>query len=216
MPLSALSSRRISHSRARPLPPRGDVLLNRSYVGASFAARCQRLHRIGAQRVRQDIAGDGWYCDNQSVGESFDTSEGRRMKSTASRRGDHIDLSLAQLADRLAIRELIDAYAYCADRRDAAGQMALFTEDTDFQVYMDSNTPSPTQHLRGRAALAPVFDELNTYVATMHFNGQSTTVLNGDHASGVKYCLAHHVKVDGSARSLMTAAIRYLDAFIKH
>ena len=137
------------------------------------------------------------------------------MISTDSPRGDHTDLSLAQLADRLAIRELVDAYAYCADRRDATGQMALFTEDTDFQVYMDSRDPAPTQHLRGRAALAPVFDELNTYQATMHFNGQSTTVLDGDHASGVTYCLAHHVKVDGSARSLMIAAIRYLDSFVK-
>jgi hypothetical protein len=110
---------------------------------------------------------------------------------------------------------LVDAYAYCADRRDAAGQMALFTEDTDFVVHMDSRNPAPTQHLRGRAALAPVFDELNTYVATMHFNGQSTTVLGGDNASGVTYCLAHHVKVDGSSRSLMIAAIRYLDTFVK-
>ena len=93
--------------------------------------------------------------------------------------------------------------------------MALFTEDTDFLVYMDSHSPSPTQHLRGRPALAPVFDELNTYVATMHFNGQSTAVLNGDHAAGVTYCLAHHVKVEGSTRSLMVAAIRYLDSFVK-
>jgi ketosteroid isomerase-like protein len=116
----------------------------------------------------------------------------------------------------LAIRELVDAYAYCADRRDAAGQMALFTEDTDFLVYMNASNPSPPQHLRGRAALAPVFDELNTYESTMHFNGQSTTVLDGDDASGVTYCLAHHVKVDGSARSLMIAAIRYLDSFVKH
>jgi SnoaL-like domain len=137
------------------------------------------------------------------------------MISTDSRRGDHTDLSLAQVADRLAIRELVDAYAYCADRRDAAGQMVLFTEDTDFQVYMDTHRPSPNQHLRGRAALAPVFDELNSYVATMHFNGQSTAVLDGDHASGVTYCLAHHIKVDGSARSLMIAAIRYLDSFVK-
>jgi ketosteroid isomerase-like protein len=137
------------------------------------------------------------------------------MIFTDSPRGDHTDLSLAQLADRLAIRELVDAYAYCADRRDATGQMALFTEDTDFQVFMDTHCPSPTQHLEGRAALAPVFDELNTYIATMHFNGQSTTVLDGDHASGVTYCLAHHVKVDGSARSLMIAAIRYLDSFVK-
>ena len=120
------------------------------------------------------------------------------------------------MADRLAIRELVDAYAYCADRRDAAGQMALFTEDANFLVYMDSRNPEPTHHLRGRAALAPVFDELNTYQATTHFNGQSTTVLDGEHATGVAYCLAHHVKVDGSTRSLMIAAIRYLDTFVKH
>src|ERR1700757_460677 len=138
------------------------------------------------------------------------------MISADSRRGDHADLSVPQLADRLAIRELVDAYAYCADRRDATGQMALFTEDTDFLVYMDGHDGSPTQPLRGRAALAPVFDELNTYVTTMHFNGQSTVVLDGDHASGVTYCLAHHVRVAGSARSLMVAAIRYLDSFVKH
>lgn len=138
------------------------------------------------------------------------------MMSGHSRRDDHANLSLPQLADRLAIRELVDAYAYCADRRDAAGQIALFTEDTDFLVYMNASNPSPPQHLRGRAALAPVFDELNTYESTMHFNGQSTTVLDGDDASGVTYCLAHHVKVDGSARSLMIAAIRYLDSFVKH
>jgi hypothetical protein len=138
------------------------------------------------------------------------------MTSVDFPRGEGAEFSVREVADRLAIRELVDAYAYCADRRDAAGQLALFTEDTDFLVYMDSRNPAPTQHLRGRAALAPVFDELNTYEATMHFNGQSTTVLDGDHASGVTYCLAHHVKVDGSARSLMIAAIRYLDAFVKH
>jgi ketosteroid isomerase-like protein len=132
-----------------------------------------------------------------------------------SRSRDDTDVSVPQLADQLAIRRLVDAYAYCADRRDATGQMALFTEDTEFLVYMDSRSPSPTQHLRGRAALAPVFDELNTYVTTMHFNGQSTAVLDGDRASGVTYCLAHHVKVEGSVRSLMVAAIRYLDSFVK-
>ena len=138
------------------------------------------------------------------------------MTSGDFRRANHAGPSLQQVADRLAIRELVDAYAYCADRRDAAGQMALFTEDADFLVYMDSRNPEPTQHLRGRAALAPVFDELNTYQATTHFNGQSTTVLDGEHATGVAYCLAHHVKVDGSTRILMIAAIRYLDTVVKH
>src|SRR5882762_2168345 len=109
-------------------------------------------------------------------------------------RAEHEALSPRDAADRLAIRELVDAYAYCADRRDATGQMSLFTEDTHFLVYMDVSNPTPAQHIQGRAALAPVFDALNSYESTMHFNGQSTTELDGDHASGVAYCLAHHVK----------------------
>jgi uncharacterized protein YneR len=31
----------------------------------------------------------------------------------------------------------------------------------------------------------------------------------------VTYCLAHHVKVEDSERSLMIAAIRYLDTYVK-
>jgi SnoaL-like domain len=44
----------------------------------------------------------------------------------------HAMLTASEAADRLAIRELFDAYAHCADRRDAEGQKALFTADTRF------------------------------------------------------------------------------------
>ena len=43
----------------------------------------------------------------------------------------HVAISPEEAADRLAIRELVEAYAHCADRRDAKGQMALFTADTE-------------------------------------------------------------------------------------
>jgi ketosteroid isomerase-like protein len=118
-------------------------------------------------------------------------------------------------ADRLAIRELIDAYAHCADRRDADGQKALFTEDTHFLVYMEGEGSDPTQELNGREALIPVFDDLNRYDATTHFNGQSTVVLDGDRASGESYCLAHHLYTEGGERKLMVASLRYLDTFVK-
>ena len=118
--------------------------------------------------------------------------------------------------DRLAIRELVDAYARCADRRDAAGQMALFTEDTHFVVYMDPTLDEPTQELHGRAALAPVFDQLNTYATTTHFNGQSTVDLDGERATGESYCLAHHLSVDEDGRrTMMIASLRYLDEFVR-
>jgi hypothetical protein len=45
----------------------------------------------------------------------------------------HVAVSPEEAADRLAIRELVEAYAYCADRRDANG--------------MDRPRSRPRQHL---------------------------------------------------------------------
>jgi hypothetical protein len=138
----------------------------------------------------------------------LDMSEGVLMAT-------HTAVPAQEAADRLAIRELFDAYAHCADRRDAKGQMALFTADTRFLVYMDRGSDQPTQELTGREALAPVFDQLNTYQATMHFNGQSTVVLDGDRAEGESYCIAHHLYEIEGQRTLMVAFIRYLDQFAR-
>ena len=128
----------------------------------------------------------------------------------------HIRISPEEAADRLAIRELVEAYAHCADRRDAKGQMALFTKDTHFVVYMNAKDPKPSMDLRGRDALAPVFADLNKYDATTHFVGQSTIfTLTGVRATGEAYCLAHHVTVDGGKRRIMIASLRYNDTFVK-
>ena len=94
--------------------------------------------------------------------------------------------------------------------------MSLFTPDTHFVVFMNAKDPTPSQELRSREALAPVFAELNKYDATTHFVGQSTIfTLTSDRATGEAYCLAHHVTVDGGKRSLMLASLRYLDTFVK-
>ena len=128
----------------------------------------------------------------------------------------HITISPGEAADRLAIRELVEAYAHCADRRDAKGQMALFTANTHFVVYMDAKNPVPTMELHLRDALAPVFADLNKYQATTHFVGQSTIfTFATDRATGEAYCLAHHVTVDGERRRLMVASLRYYDTFVK-
>src|SRR6266478_7473015 len=129
---------------------------------------------------------------------------------------EHSAISPSEAADRLAIRELVEAYAYCADRRDAKGQLALFTADTHFVVFMNAKDPKPSQELRSREALAPVFADLNQYEATTHFVGQSTIfTLTDDRGTGEAYCLAHHVTVDSSKRRLMVASLRYLDTFVK-
>jgi ketosteroid isomerase-like protein len=128
----------------------------------------------------------------------------------------HVTISPSEAADRLAIRELVEAYAHFADRRDAKGQMSLFTEDTHFVVYMNAKDAKPSQELNSREELAPVFADLNKYEATMHFVGQSTILsLAGNRATGEAYTLAHHLTIDGGKRRLMVAALRYSDQFVK-
>jgi hypothetical protein len=128
---------------------------------------------------------------------------------------DHTFITAEEAADRLAIRELVDAYAHCADRRDAEGQKALFTADTRFVVYMAGEGADATDDLHGRESLTPVFENLNTYETTTHFNGQSTVALDGDRATGETYCIAHHVYTADGERKLMIAALRYGDTFVK-
>jgi hypothetical protein len=128
----------------------------------------------------------------------------------------HVTISPSEAADRLAIRELTEAYAHCADRRDAKGQMSLFTAETHFVVFMNAKDSKPSMELHSREALAPVFAGLNKYDATTHFIGQSTVfTLTSDRATGEAYCLAHHITVNGEKRHLMLASLRYLDTFIK-
>jgi len=73
--------------------------------------------------------------------------------------------------------------------------MTLFTEGARFVMYMDTKSDISSQELQGRDALAPAFDNLNQYEATTHFNGQGTVVLDDTEATGVSYCLAHHVSL---------------------
>ena len=127
----------------------------------------------------------------------------------------HDLISGPEAADRLEIRELVDAYAHCADRRDAKGQISLFTEDTHFVVFMDAKSEKPSIEFNRREDLAPIFDDLNKYEATTHFIGQCTIALDGDNATGETYCIAHHVLTTEGKRTLFIASLRYYDIFAK-
>jgi hypothetical protein len=127
----------------------------------------------------------------------------------------HAGISPEEAADRLAIRELIEAYAHCADRRDAKGQMALFTPDTHFVIYMNARDPTPTREIHSREELADIFADLKRYTATMHFLGQTTILtLADERGTAETYCMPHHYN-SGRTQTLMIAALRYADTFVK-
>jgi SnoaL-like domain len=80
---------------------------------------------------------------------------------------------------------------------------------------MDGEGTDATYVLQGREALTPVFDDLNRYEATTHFNGQSTVTIEGNSATGESYTIAHHVYTENGARKIMVASLRYLDTYTK-
>ena len=122
--------------------------------------------------------------------------------------------ALQAITDRLALRDVVDAYAHCADRRDARGQAAVFAEDGEVRLFQGSASTEPVEVIRGRDALAKTFAGLiERYDATTYLNGQSSVAVTGDEAVGETYCMAHHLLRQAGERVLLTMAIRYLDTF---
>jgi hypothetical protein len=79
---------------------------------------------------------------------------------------NYAGISSAENADRLGIRELIESYATYANRRDEKGQMAPFTADAHFVVYMGVQDPKPSIELRSREALAGTPRRVSTPTAS--------------------------------------------------
>jgi hypothetical protein len=123
-------------------------------------------------------------------------------------------LTREQVADRIEIRELVDAYARYADRREPEKQYALYAPLGRTLVYAEGPESEPqvlktaAEHLAGFAALA-------RYAATTHFNGQCTIELDGDEATAETYCLAHHILDEGGQRTLIVMSIRYEDVLMR-
>jgi hypothetical protein len=105
-----------------------------------------------------------------------------------------------------------------ADRKLTAAQAALFTDDAVIEVYTGEpgKDDKPVQVLRGRKEIESGIGEgLKQYTVTMHFNGQSTVLINGDQAANESYTLAHHFWIENGKRMLLVMGIRYYDTIVR-
>jgi len=116
------------------------------------------------------------------------------------------------VADRTALRDLVDAYALHVDRRDAEAVAALFTDDGRLVSRLnDAGAPIVR---RGRQEIAAALVAgLDRYVATTHIVGGQVVTIDGDGATGDTVCLAHHVYENASGRRLLVMAVRYSDTY---
>ena len=117
--------------------------------------------------------------------------------------------------DRLAISDLVHAYAQGVDRRDADAVAALFTQEGTFVAYATPGATEPTSRSQGRPAIAKAIGTARYYRQTTHTIGSHLATVTGDRATGETRCVAYHVLGDEGAETLLVWHIRYLDAFTR-
>jgi uncharacterized protein (TIGR02246 family) len=121
--------------------------------------------------------------------------------------------SVALVADRLAVSDLVHAYAQGVDRRDPKAVAGLFTEDGTFVAYATPGASEPTSRSHGRAEITKAIAMARHYRSTTHTIGNHLASIDGDRATGETRCVAYHVLGDEGSEVLLVWHIRYLDTY---
>ena len=120
------------------------------------------------------------------------------------------------MADRLALRQLVEAYARGADRRQAELVASLFG---DTGVLSRADAPGePGWTRNGAAEIEGPMRRLSRYDVTTHFLGQQSVSFDADdpdRATGETYCLAHHLHVVDDVQVNDIMSIRYQDEYVR-
>ncbi len=123
-----------------------------------------------------------------------------------------------ELADRRAIRAIVDDYARYADRIDNEALAGLFTPDGALLIF-DGGSTRPVRERHGRAEISEAIKGLSRYEVTMHSVTNHYVEFDGDAATGETYCRASHIRpVEGGlagARENYVMNIRYLDDYLR-
>lgn len=112
---------------------------------------------------------------------------------------------LAKVADKLECTELVTRVARAIDRCDAEMFAGLFHPDAtdDHGIFVGT----------AKDFIVWVMPLLATMKRTQHIIGQVLIEVDGDHAAGESYFIAHHAINGEDGEIFMIAAGRYLDRF---
>jgi SnoaL-like domain len=118
------------------------------------------------------------------------------------------------LADRLALRELVDAYALAVDQRDEGWFRSLWLPDARLTTHQGDGAPQTD--LQGVEAIAQVTTMIQRFALTLHLVANHVCRIGdgGDRATGEAYCIGHHLTPTGDGHhDDLVMAIRYVDRY---
>ena len=122
--------------------------------------------------------------------------------------------TLEMLADKIALKELVDTFSILADRKDGLAQEALFTPDAVVENYGGDGKLMTS--LKGSKEIAKVYDDfLKTQDVVYHINGQQVVWIDGDKATGTSYCYVVLISTQDGKKVKRTQGMRYEDEYEK-
>lgn len=141
------------------------------------------------------------------------SSEGQTTKGKNVKNDSNLEKRIAQIEDRIAIKELVDTFSNLADVKDVPKQVLLFTENAVVESVVNGQ---PGATLTGRKQIGDSFAGfLRLFDVVYHINGQQTLTLNGDQASGISYCLVTLIGNENGKRMKTTMGVYYHDEYVR-
>lgn len=120
----------------------------------------------------------------------------------------------SELADRLALTDIVAQYAIAVDRRDETALAALFTGDAELVQPAGLVRRGRSATLAGNVDIARgVLEAVAHLHSTRHVVEQQIVDRTGDTARGEVYGDAHHVYATENGHRDYVVAIRYQDEY---
>ncbi len=123
-------------------------------------------------------------------------------------------MNLNELADKVALRELVDQISILGDNKDFESQVQLISEDAISETIVEGET---IMKLEGRNEMANAFANfLQEIDMVYHFNGQQVVTINGDNeAIGKCYCFITLIGNENGKKIKTTIGATYDDEYIR-
>jgi hypothetical protein len=121
-------------------------------------------------------------------------------------------MSADEVATRVELRALVDEYAWATDAYDYDGYADLFLADGEVTAVNPGET-DPFFTAQGTDELRGVVHGNDQFDRTFHAVENHRCQIDGASATGVTYCTADHLMLNGDAPQTLVMLIRYHDVY---
>jgi hypothetical protein len=122
--------------------------------------------------------------------------------------------TIRTLQDRVAISDLVHAYAQAVDSRETQTAANLFVPEGELLVGATPDGRSPSSR-KGGDSINEALKWIAQYRSTFHEITSHSVKLDGDRASGQTGCEAHHVSGQEGSETDRVWFINYFDDFVR-